>query len=288
MSNGMVAGFYHMWLSTRDSNGYPKGQNSTPDSVTNKTLYTPLKVRHPVSYTPATPTREVAQRRGGQAMRGQRSMGVSSYGAGTIVLDAYDEVLHALVSRSAVDTTTVTGWSMTSQNAGEPDPPSLIIGMSIGFSNISGAKEFLTGIFHSAQLPPAMPGASQDGGVNPNPLTYEIVVDSAARTGMGLLFSATALNVEENTDTFTLIRYSDPIFVTTWIADGTETTFTLPYLPLTSDATGGATNLISKDGVKTAVTSVNTTSGVVTLTAPGTAGDIWIVAYPTRYVVSPP
>lgn len=282
--DGFISGVYFGWISLRDSNGYAKGQNPTPDVVVNDTVYAPYRLKHPVSFTPSAATREISQRRGGQALRGARPMGISSFGAGTMVLDAFDETFHALISRSKVDTATVTGWSMTGQNVNEADPPAVILGLIFGYTDSTGARAFMTGIFHNTQIETVIPGSSQDGGVNPNPLTYTLTVDQSLRTGMGLLHSATGLDVAEDSDVVTLIRHADPIVVVSWIGDGTEVNWTLPYLPTSDDATGGAQNLVTVNGVKTAVTSISKTTGAVVMASAPTAGAVVQVAYPTRFV----
>ena len=89
--------------------------------------------------------------------------------------------------------------------------------------------------------------------------------------------------VTDNKDVAVAIRAAHPICITTYVDDNSTGSFTLGYLPSTSDETGGATNSITSNGTETAVTSVSTSTGVVTQVAAGTAGDIWVVAYETEY-----
>lgn len=283
-TNGLVAGIYHMWIAFRDSSGYPMGQNTTPNSPSNGSTYHAFKCKHPVQYTPPTPTRELATRRGGQAWRGQRDLGISDLGLATIQTDSFDEQLHAYISGSSVDTSTMSGWHMTSQNAQNPDLPSFVLGLSIGFTTEDGSNEFLTAIYHNVQIRPRVPGASQSGGENPNPTEYEIVPNTSSRTGIGRLYSATSLSVTENNDVMMMIRYTSPIFVSTFIGNNSATTATFAYRPVSSDATGAATNSITSNGSTLAVTSVSTTTGVVTFaSAPASAAKV-VLALPTNYV----
>lgn len=283
MANGMIAGIGYPWVAYRDLNGYPVGQNKTPNTKVNGTLYTPYITKYPVTFTPATPTRQQAVRRGQQGIRGKRDMGISDLGNAQLVLDAYNEELHAIVSGTNIDTTTMSGWSATSQNVGQDELPQLIFGISIGFTNSNGLKEWMTCVYHNCQIAPVMPQSSQEGGVNPNPLTYEIIPDMSSRQGFGRLFSASNLDVVDDNDMFTVFRYRDPIFVETFVKDGTENEVQLTYLPTTSDATGAATNSLTNNGATQAVTSISTSTGLMTLASATTAADIFVAAYPTRH-----
>lgn len=283
-TNMLVAGIYYLWIAFRDSDGYPEGSNTTPNTRTVNTAYHAYRVKHPVSFTPPAPSYETATRRGGMKLVGQRDLGLSDYGVGTIVLDSFDEQFHAYITETSVDTSTMSGWDITTAGDTESARPQLIVGLTIGVTTEAGTDEFMTVIFHNATIRPAKPASSQEGGVNPNPLSYELVPNVSSRTGIGRLYSAMAFNIVENNDTFMLVRHDDPIFVSTYIANGVATTFVLAYRPTSSDATGAANNSITNEGATLAVTSVNTTTGVVTFSAAPTSGNRIIVAFPTRYV----
>jgi hypothetical protein len=284
MANGMIAGIDYAWIAFRDSNGYPKGTLLTPDTPSTNTVYGAYRFKHPISYAPPTPTRELATRRGGGGIRGQRDLGLSDLGAGTIVFDAFDEAFHAYVSGSLVNTTTMTGWSMTTPNVQKGTLPSFVLGITIGFTNESGTQEFLTVIYNNVQIRPVMPASGDSGGTNPNPLTYEVVVDVSARYGIGRLYSASGMSVQENSDISVRIRYSREIYLVTFIGNNSATTTTLPFKPTSSDATGAATNSITVAGATTAVTSVATATGLVTFASAPASAAIVVIAYPTSYV----
>jgi hypothetical protein len=74
------------------------------------------------------------------------------------------------------------------------------------------------------------------------------------------------------------------LFTETWITNGSGSTFNLTYKPLFSDATQTGRNWITRNGLNIAVTSVNTSTGLVTLTSAGSSGDIVNVTYPTNFV----
>ena len=284
MANGMIAGIYNIWIAKRTSAGYPMGTAATPDSPSTNTQYPAHRAKYPVSFTPPSPSRDLAQRIGGQALRGNRDLGITGYGTGTLVMDGYDETFHALVSGSSVDTSTISGWSMTAPNVQKPSLQKFVMGLSAGFQNEDGTEEFLTMIYNNVQIRPVFPSSSQSGGVNPNPLSYEVVVDVSSRNGLGRLYSASGLTVQENSDVAIAIRYTKEIYVVTYVGDNSATTTTLPFRPTSSDNTGAATNSITVAGATQSVTSVNTGTGVVTFSSAPASGAIVVIGYPTAYV----
>ena len=283
-ANGMIAGIYSGWIAFRDSNGYPIGTETDPDDVSNGTTTHAYRIKHPISIGAPDITREIATRKGGQAIRGQRQLGVGNIGPFEMVLDAFDEQFHAYVSASAVDETTMTGWAITAPNTKKGVLPKFVLGMTVGFETEDGAAEFLNYIYSNVQIDPVIPGGGQDGGENPNPLTYQVTPDYSLRTGLGRLLSGMSLSVAEDSDLMIAVRNDKPITLTTYVDDNAAGTFTLGYRPTSDDETGAAENSITKNGATTAVTSVSKTTGVVTQVAAGDAADIWVAAYPTDYV----
>lgn len=284
MANGMIAGIYEAWCAVRDSNGYGVGSNATPDTKTPNSVYSAYRLKYPVRYEGPQPTREQAIRRGGMANRNRRDLGVSDFGNFNFVMDAFDETFHALISASLLDTTTMTGWTTTSFNANVATLPRMILGLVLGFTDENGVDKYMTTIYNNVQIRPKTPGSSQDGGVNPNPLEYEVLPDVSTRHASGRPYSAMALGVRDNSDIASQHIYNYPLYLVDWVANGAATTFTLPFKPVTSDATAVATNSITKNGATQTVTSVNTSSGLVTISAAGSSGDIFQVLYPTAFL----
>lgn len=283
-TTGMIAGMYHAWAAFRDSNGYPMGQDSTPDTKTAPSTLSPYKIPGIVEIGAPEMAVEVATRKAGQTIKGKRVLGISDIGSYPMTLSDYDETLHAMVTASLVDTTTMSGWTMTSPNSRNARRPQLIMGFSVGFTADDGSDQMMTWIYHNLQVSPALPGGSQKSGENPNPLQFSLTPSSSQRTGIGRLYSAMGFDVVEDSDICIAIRHTDAIFVTTFIKDAVATSFTLPYLPTSNDATGAANNSITNNGATLAVTSVSTSTGLVTLTAAGVANDIVVMAFPTRYL----
>jgi hypothetical protein len=282
-TTGMVAGFYHGWVWYRDSNGYPMGTLSTPDSPSTDTVYTPFILPGPVEVTPPTISRETAYSKGGQAIRNKRVLGVNDISDFTFTLSDYSETFNAMVGKTTVDVTTLTNVATTAPNVGLKEPPQMGIAFAIGYQTEAGDNQFLTYYFHNVQISNSIPQGSQSGGENPNPLQYTVTPTRSTRTALGVLYSATALAVTDDSDIMSIYRHEYPFFVSTWVADGTEVDFSTAYLPVDDDNTGTATNSFALNGTVTAVTSFATATGLCTISAHGSSGDIWVVGFPTDF-----
>lgn len=283
----MVSAIYTMWIHMRDSSGYAVGSNPAPNTKVNNTVYNGYRVPYLVSFTPPQETFETADERYGQQIGVRRDLGVSSLGQGSVEVSRMDETLFALIRRTAVDVTTNTETAAVSHNAGQALGPQMIIGISVGADSDTYGSQYYTYVFHNSVLKIRMPGSKLTGGQNPNTITLDIVPSRSLRSASGRLFSATSLSVVDNSDDFTLYRHPYQLYLSTFVKDGTATTFKPLYLPISSDITGTANNSFTNNGVTAAVTSFSVTTGVVTNTAAGSAADIEEVFYPTAYVLSP-
>jgi hypothetical protein len=282
---GMIAGAFHGWVARRTSTGFPMGVLATPEAPVAGSTYNAYRIVGYVENTAPEATIEEATRVAGQSVKGKRQLGISDLGSLTLTLSDYDESFHAMVTDSLVDETTMTDWPTTSPNFNLASRPQLILCMTTGFQTDSGDNQYANYLYHNVQIAPVIPGGSQSGGVNPNPMVYTVTPSKSSRTGLGRLYSAAALNVVDDSDIMQVIRTQAPIFVTTFIKDAADTTIQLPYLPTSSGATGAAGNSIVDDvGATLAVTSVVTTTGIVTLAAAGVSGHKVVVGFQTDYV----
>lgn len=288
MAKGMLAGFYNIQLAFRDSNGYPMGQQSDPDNVSNGTITSVYRVPHGVNVTPPNPTSVVATDYGGQRIRAQQYLGVSDLGQGTLTLSEFDETFHGYVTGSSVDTTTASGISQTVDNSTVATLPRFILLADAGFTNsVTGATKRATYIFPNVQIRPQPETITQDGGVNPNPLTYDLIPSLSTNTGYGRTFANTSLNAAENSALYVRLIGDDAYTLTTFVDDAADTDITMGFLP-TSNVVDGSINIFSSNGANDAsnVTALNTSTGVATVVS-GTAGDIRAFAYQTKFVAIP-
>lgn len=281
---GMIAGAYRAQVCYRDSNGYPKGVDSTPDAVSNGATMHPYLIPGFVECTAPTATRSIAQRRAGQVITGQRALGVSDLGNFTLTLADYDETFNSIVGETAVDVSLATDVAMSAPNSNNPDPPALILLLTMGFQSVAGVDQYLTYIYNNVQITNVIPGVTQADGVNPNPLAYTVIPRSSPRTALGYLYSATGLTVYNNSDIAVCLRYTSPFSITTYIDDASATSFVTGYRPVSADH-AGVVNYFTKNGATSHanVSGFSTTTGATTHTA-GSAGDIWVATYATDFV----
>lgn len=284
-SEGHISGIYVAQFMMRDSDGYPMGDLATPDSPVNGTAYHSYILQGPVSATAPNVTRETAEFRGGMKQRGQRALGISGYGTFDITLSSYDEKLHELITGASGDTTSFgTENYAGADNSQNVDPPQMMLALTAGFQIVGGANQYMTWIYPNVQIAPPQVSLSQDGGTNPNPLTYTVTPTTSLRTAHGYLFSGTTFGVSDDMDIVYKWRTGYQVAFTTYVDDGTATTIATGYRPATADH-DGSRNVFTKNGAdaNAAVSGFSATTGATTHTA-GSAGDKWVIAYMTSYV----
>lgn len=285
-----------VYIAKRDVNGYAKGQLANPDSVdvsSNSVESSALIINTPVTFTPPAVTRaEYKDKSGGQLWQ-TIDGGVDDIATGTLVFSRESSALNTLVASLGTDTTQSTSFEQGGVDPTVQQLNNLWIGFERLVSDYDGTT-FTTGRpsieWYAGTLSlPTRPEANNNTGINPQSLTYVLTAQRFSKFLTGGLLSAITNAAYQSGST--LVHKMDVVYpnaagiiVHTAVMDGTDTSFTLPYRPLSNSATTGAGNLIFKNGTATAVTSVNTTTGVVTLAAAGASGDIWEFIGPTNFV----
>lgn len=281
-----IQGSYHVQIAKLDSSGYAKGQATNPNSIAAGTSLPSYVVDHPVSVSTITPTRETATDRGGQVMRGTKDLGASDFGTIELVFSDYDMGFDNVVSSALTDTTTVSNWVQGAPNMTNPALPQVAVWFTGGAQGRNdsdyGIDKYQTRLYIGT-IAPSVSGTSQSGGVNPNPQSYTLTATNFDTLPNGVTLASMSLGYSENI-VHNMIT-ADRIAFHTYVAAAADTEFTLPYLPLYDDATGAADNWITEDGVTGSVTSVNTSTGVVTIPS-ASGGEIFQVWYPTAFVAS--
>jgi hypothetical protein len=285
MSVGWNAMARRLQVATRSNAGYPMGVLTDPENPVAGTTSSARVLSGLRELTPPQSTVEKAFGKGDNKVYGQMVLGVSDYGTGTFQLSHEDEVFDTLIRRAALDTTLATDMVITPENASRVDPPPMFMIATQRTQLLDGSFWYRNRIYNNVQITNSQKSPiNQTGGDTPSPLQYEFTPSLSLRTITGKLYSATTLVVEENSDTCLTIRSLYPLALTTFIKDAVATTFTLPYKPIYSGATGAAQNIITNNGVTLPVTSVNVSSGLVTLAAAGTSGHIVVVLYQTNFI----
>lgn len=278
-----IQGMYTVSIARIDSSGIAKGQAANPNSVANGTSLPAYVVEHPVSVSAITPTRETATDRGGQVIRGTKDLGASDFGTLELVFSDYDMGFDAIVSGSATNTTTVSNWVQGAPYMTNPALPQVAVWITGGAQGRNdsdyGVDKYDTKMLIGT-IAPTSAGTSQSGGVNPNPQSYTLTPSNFDTLPNGITLASLNLGYDDNV-IHNMIT-SDRMAFFTYVADAADTEFTLPYLPLYDDATGSAYNWITEDGTTGSVTSINTTTGVVTIPS-ATGGEVFQVWYLTNF-----
>lgn len=285
----VLAGAYRMWIAKKTLAGYPMGQLANPEAPVNNTVYAPYIVEGFVSVGAPTQSYDKITRRVGQRVTGSAVLGVSDYGSFPLTLSDYDETFHALISDTSLDTTLATAVTISAANFGQTDFPRFVVGFVGGGLDDDGNTVRVTAIYNNVQITKVMPTISEVSGevTNSNPLEYTVDVSLSTRTGLGYLYSATSLAVQDNEDGAIILRHPTyGYLINTYIDDGIDTGIFMSHKPTVSEH-AGATNIFTKNGVTAhaSVGGVNVSTSELTITA-GTAADIWVMTFATDFVAT--
>lgn len=289
-----LAGFYKVMVTRLDStNGWSMGNAIDPDNVAAGTGLSAYVVEHPIEFSAPEVTRAEAEEMGGNKFRGKMDLGAQTFSSVTMSFSSADADFDAIVTNSLVDTTTWSGWEVSSPDVLNDDPPQVAIWCVTGAQGRNPdktapdryGKNRVRTVIGVGTMTPIKTGGTTSGGTNPSPSRYNFVPTLISTLPNGIDWGTFSLNGQ--TETINPDLYTDNRFhVFTYVADDADTSFTLPYLPLHSDVTNGTTkNIVTKNGVATAPTSIATDTGIVTIPS-ATAGDVWQVWYPTSFVAS--
>lgn len=270
----------------RDSNGYPQGQDTSPDVKSTPQTDNAYVVPGLVDFTEGNTVYPAVTNLAAGGIRNTTPVAASDYGTPTFTLSEEDETLNAYLTDSTVDVATNTAGSWRGENVSRTTFPTLMVAMTAQVTLENSTEYYDTWIYPSCTITrSAGAGAGQVTGdvINPNPLTYQLKLALSTRDITGFLFSATGMALEGNKGARIKHRTLKRVGYTTWTADGIATTFVLGYRPTSTDETGAVENNITNDGVLQAVTSVALATGLVTVLAAGDDGDIFCVEYHTDF-----
>lgn len=271
----------------RDSNGYPQGQDTTPDAKSSPQTDNAYVVEGLVDFNEGNTVYSSVTNLAAEGIRNNTPVAASDYGTPTFTLSEEDETLNSFINASTIDVATNTAGSWRGENVTRTTFPTFMVVMSAQVTLESSTEYWDHWIFPSCTIiRSAGTGAGQVTGdvTNPNPFAYELKLALATRDVTGYLFSATAMALNGNKDARIKHRTLSRVGYTTWTADGTATTFVLGFRPTSSDATGAVENNVTNDGIAQSVTSIATATGLVTVSAAGDDGDIYVVEYATDFV----
>lgn len=268
----LQSGEYVLQVEAISDADYGMGTLITPNAPTNNTVYNPLVVPSVVSYAAANDTVQTAYSYAGQKTRGKRDMGVSQLGDGTLTLSEFDDAFDALVMGYLIDTATATSERIAGHNVNRGKALRLLLAFSPAATPVNGLTNFDT-IYTWGTLRRGALGTNQGTGSNPNNRAYTLTKFTVTRNPWGQLFSADPTAVGTLDDE--KIVYSDaPQMSSTFIADGTATTWLLPYAPEYTEH-AGAWNKFYKNGVEAKASISGISGSTITLSGAGSAADKW-------------
>lgn len=289
MPKGDLSFLSYMQVWKRRSGGTFMGQLADPDNPTPDTVSHAYLIEDPIDLTLPEISREVANFKGGGNYFGRKVGMIQNIPDITFTLAHVDAVLRALGNRSKIDTTSVSGWEISGENENEFELEQLGLSIHVMYQDrdagTDGDNKWWNLIIPQGELlvrRPAQVGIR--GGDNTSPARGVFTPSLGGKFPTGVAFGANqgfkgnrAMGVEIVTDY--------PLALSTFFRDGTETTYTLAYLPVYDDVSGGNTNnWFTLQGTPTAPTSVAPTTGLVTNAAAGTSGHQDIAWYQTRFV----
>lgn len=288
MSQGLLGTYKSSMYAFRDSNGYPVGENITPDTTTPGTVYGAYLYDKHTTLGASVPSFETRFGRSGGKIWTKKVVGISDIGNFSVEMAGLDTTLEGYLKGYTPDVTTVTTAIGLVPNEVPDVLPKFVSAHHMEFDNADGSPEWLSLFYLNSQFTDTSGiAAGQGSGENPNPLSYEGVPDYSLRAPWGQLFSAAASNLTVTDDKAQSVavisqwRYA----IATYIDDGAATTYTLPFLPASAVV---GNHYVFRNGTAITPSGIVTTTGVVTITA-GTSGDVIVHLYPVgaRFTASP-
>jgi hypothetical protein len=219
---------------------------------------------------------------------GDRDLGTMQFGSTGITNlsfvceDIRNSVITALHG-TAVDTTSNSEFEQWSDYTSV----SAVVASQVGFitklkDRDTGATAWFTRWFPSCQTT----AKTTFGGFQAkNTMEFNVAISPATYHPLGTALSAMSMSLPDNmTDNISWFT-TNRLHATVYRSDGTATTFVTGYRPLSSTVTVNATpNWFARNGTDQALSSISTTTGVATMAASGSAGDVNVLFYETNYV----
>lgn len=279
--SGYVAGFNYCQIFVRDSSGNCTGQQDTLANGSTSGTYVSFDVKT-AGLNPVPPNNLNIQ--GGDKTRAVIQFGGPKQGAFDLVISAYDNTLSDFIS-GATSNTVNSQVTYTSENPNRTFPRILGLCLTQIFQQQDGTLKYLSRIFPTVFMRyrqgQAAFQAESDITINVTPNYSTTAVDSRKFDN-----STNGLNLNlEEAKTDNLVRITaNPFHIMAFRQDGTATTITTTYKPISSTVTLNATeNEFVIGGVPTALSSISTSTSVATLAAAGSAAVADVLYYATKF-----
>lgn len=277
-------GGWDTWqIMTTNSSGYVTGVAGT--SPANNTTSSAMRNRMNVSATFNASTPDQLQFQGGDTILGSMSFGGGDLSSIEVETSGIDAAFEAVLSSALVDSTSNSQMIVTGPNTNNENLPVVAHLFTQKFQSreaaTNGQLQYLNRFVPASNvriIPNSMSFRAESR------RRYVITPTKGSRLPWGTLLGANQSFTNSEADHIDILS-EYPLSVTTYISDGTETTFVAGYRPVSSTVTISASlNQFARVGTAQALSSISTTTGVATMAAAGSAGDINILVYGTRFV----
>lgn len=280
MPDLIITGFERALIGFLDSTGGFIGQSTTLANGSTGAAYVCTLVRTG-SFQAMAPTNLDIP--GGDIVYTTVQFGNAKTAPFDLILSDYDTALVTMLSGSSTNTTN-SQVTIVSDNPNRRAPRVLALGLQSRVVDVNGVAYYLTRWFPSCQMRIKRNGpawqAQSDTVISctPQAVTKDITARSFGSAGLNLGLT------DDRADNYDYISYN-PVHVMAFRQDNSATTFTSIYRPNSSTVTLNATpNNFFIATTATALSSVNTTTGVNTLAAAGTAAVLDVLQQETQYV----
>ncbi len=280
---GNPVGFQEWQVFTVNSSGIPTGVAGT--SPANNTTSSARRNRFGITATFNSNDPDFVPFRGGDKILGNISFGGADLTSITVEAEGVDDDFDAIMTGANVDVTTNSEWVISGLNANNENQPTVGFIMTQKFQSRAAATNGQTqyrSVIVMASRVRIKPATMGYRGVNAR--QYVITPTKSSRLLHGVLLSSTQNFTDLEADHFYMTTHN-PIALTSYVSDGTEVTFVAGYRPLSTVITLGANrNLFAREATAQALSSIVTTTGVATMAAAGSAGNLNVLVYETNFV----
>lgn len=288
MAKGNIA-FITYVLMWRQKNGKAYGlldpENPTPGATSHAYLMDdPITVNFPDI------SREKASFKGGGNYFGSMRGGITELGDITFESAHLDATARSIANNSLVDTTSVSGWTISGENENEFNLRQMGIAFMMRYQDrdtgSDGVNKWLTIVVPQCEIEIKRPASvGRTGGDNPAPARCTVTPSMGSNMPTGIAFGANQ-GFKSNRCMAYEIESLHPLGLTVFVADGVLTQYTLSHLPVYNTVTTGNTNQsFTKNSAAAAPSSVSTSTGVVAITA-GSSADEHRAMFQTDFVAA--
>lgn len=286
---GDVHGLYRVFVGLVDVDGYNQGQSATTPA--NGTLLSPYVLKYAQNAEFNLPNRNQIDFTGGDVWTGSYVYGITSIGTFSLVSSTVETDLIALLSSSSVDQTLNTLQTHFVDNIILPTPPQAwmmtVFRIQSKEAGSVGADKFITMVFPRVWVSPeGISGAPTFQGQGT--YNFTVIPTVGDRMPYGPLLSTTSMDIYENITPNYFVITDNPTHAVTFYAEtGATEVVTLPYKPVAYDyATPDSDTqpvTVYVNGVQVDATTINSTTGEITITQAFSGGEKIGVFYETNY-----